>query len=288
MTESSIIPREALTWLKAKKLTPGFDYRDVWREEHSIGFTVAKMTQLDLLADVRRLVEDALENGQTFAQFRDVLKPLLVSRGWWGVQPLEDALTQETRPVQLGSDRRLRVIYDTNMRTARAAGQWARIERTRLAMPYLLYTLGPSQQHRDEHQKWANLCLPVDDPFWQTHMVPNGWGCKCGVRQVSQHEYQQLLRNGVARNTQHTDESGNPTGHVMRETVPVLTKAPPEKQVKWLNKRTGEEEMVPEGIDPGWNYNPGKDRQAELARQLETKQAVFNARPRAKNGRQGS
>ena len=25
-----IIPKEALAWLKSKKLTPGFDYRDVW------------------------------------------------------------------------------------------------------------------------------------------------------------------------------------------------------------------------------------------------------------------
>ena len=35
----SIIPQEALAWLKAKKLKPGFDYRDVWMEEHRIGFT---------------------------------------------------------------------------------------------------------------------------------------------------------------------------------------------------------------------------------------------------------
>jgi uncharacterized protein with gpF-like domain len=49
-----IIPKEALAWLKSKKLTPGFDYRDVWKQEHSIGFTVAKMTQLDLLSDVKR------------------------------------------------------------------------------------------------------------------------------------------------------------------------------------------------------------------------------------------
>lgn len=139
----SIIPQEALAWLKAKKLKPGFDYRDVWMEEHSIGFTVAKMTQLDLLADVRQLVEDALESGQTFEQFREVLKPMLVKRGWWGQQLMDDPLTGETRTVQLGSDRRMRVIYDTNMRTARAAGQWQRIERTQRAMPYLVYTVGP-------------------------------------------------------------------------------------------------------------------------------------------------
>lgn len=276
MAEPSIIPKEALEWLRSKKLKPGFDYRDVWREEQSVGFTVAKMTQLDLLQDVKTILEEALESGQTFAQFRETLKPLLVKRGWWGQQKMDDPLTQETRLVQLGSDRRLRTIYDTNMRTARSAGQWDRIERTRRAMPYLLYTLGPSREHRQEHLQWADLCLPVDDPFWQTHIGPNGWGCKCGVRQVSKHEYQQLQQNGVTRTVKQLDDNGNPTGHVTRETVPVRTTAPPVKRVKWLNKRTGEEEMVPEGIDPGWDYNPGTGRRVELERQLKMKQLAFN------------
>lgn len=277
MAKPDIISQEALAWLKAKKLAPGFDYRDVWRDEHSIGFTVAKMTNLDLLSDVKSLVEEALAEGQSFAQFREVLKPLLVKRGWWGQQEMNDPLTKESRVVQLGSDRRIRTIYETNMRTARSAGQWERIERTRRAMPYLLYTLGPSREHRAEHLQWADLCLPVDDPFWQTHIGPNGWGCKCGVRQVSKYEYEQMQKNGVTRNVQQLDDNGLPTGQVTRETVPLRTTAPEVKRVKWVNKRTGEEDMVPEGIDPGWDYNPGMVRKAELEQQLSQKQAAFDS-----------
>ncbi|CAM7890037.1 Phage protein [Citrobacter freundii] len=277
MAKPDIIPKEALDWLKAKKLSPGFDYRDIWRDEHSLGFTVAKMTQLDLLSDVQSLVEEALAEGQSFAQFREVLKPLLVKRGWWGQQMMDDPLTGASRVVQLGSDRRIRTIYETNMRTARSAGQWERIERTRRAMPYLLYTLGPSREHRAEHLQWADLCLPVDDPFWQTHIGPNGWGCKCGVRQVSKYEYEQMQAKGVTRNVQQLDDNGLPTGQVTRETVPLRTTAPEIKRVKWVNKRTGEEEMVPQGIDPGWDYNPGMARQAELERQLSQKQSAFDS-----------
>ena len=32
------------------------------------------------------------------------------------------------------------------------------------------------------------------------------------------------------------------------------------------NKRTGEEELIPEGIDPGWNYNPGISRSAAVSK----------------------
>lgn len=49
--------------------------------------------------------------------------------------------------------------------------------------------------------------------------------------------------------------------------------------MKWLNKRTGEEELVPEGIDPGWNYNPGISRSAALERQLQAKQQAFDTQP---------
>lgn len=104
MADNDIIPKEALAWFKAKKLKPGFDYRDVWLEEHSAAFTVAKMTQLDLLSDVKALVTQALAEGQTFRDFQKVLEPLLVKRGWWGVREMDDPLTGETRVVQLGSD----------------------------------------------------------------------------------------------------------------------------------------------------------------------------------------
>ena len=236
-----MINQDALAWFNAKGLKPSFDFRDVWKEEHNNAFTVAKMLNLDLLEDVQLMVSSAIENGQTFAQFRDTLKPHLVKKGWWGIQEMADPLTLDTKLVQLGSTARIKTIYKTNMRTARAAGQWERAQRTKSALPYLLYELGPSENHRHDHEQWAGICLPVDHAFWKTHFVPNGWGCKCGIRQVSEREYQSLLKAGK-----------------------IKTQAPTEKTKQYVNKRTGEVENVPEGIDPGWNYNPGS-RLAKLA-----------------------
>ncbi|EGR4076017.1 hypothetical protein U5315_002693 [Vibrio fluvialis] len=241
----SIVPKESLDWFKRKGITPGFDYRDVWKEEHSNAFTIAKMLNADLLVDVKQIVEQAIEEGQTFEQFRDVLKPLLVKSGWWGVQTIDDPLTGETKPVQLGSEGRLKTIYRTNMRTARAAGQWERIDRTKRALPYLLYQLGPSMEHRLDHVKWKDLLLLVDDAWWATHMPPNGWGCKCWVRQISRVEAEKLIAGGK-----------------------VTTSAPDGGTKQWVNKRTGEVETLPKGIEPGWNYNPGKRREQALNEDL--------------------
>jgi uncharacterized protein with gpF-like domain len=244
-----IIPQEALEWFKRKGIKPSFDYLDVWKQEHTNAFTVAKMLNADLLVDVKQIVQDAIEQGQTFEQFRDVLKPLLVKSGWWGVQQMVDPYSEETRPVQLGSEGRLKTIYKTNMRTARSAGQWERIQKTKRALPYLLYQLGPSEQHRMEHVKWNGVLLPADDPWWDVHMTPNGWGCKCWIRQVSQFEANKLTEGGK-----------------------VSTTAPPSKDKQWVNKRTGEVEVLPVGIEPGWNYNPGKGREEMLAKDLQKKE----------------
>lgn len=246
----SIVPTESLNWFKAKGIQPGFDYRDVWRAEHNNAFTIAKMLNADLLTDVKQMVADALAQGQTFEQFRDQLKPLLVKKGWWGVQQMNDPLTQEKNVVQLGSEQRIRTIYKTNMRTARAAGQWDRIQRTKRAMPYLIYEIGPAHEHRVDHVRWNGTLLPVDDPWWHTHMPPNGWGCHCGVRQVSKREYAQLASLTGAKTT-----------------------APNDGTRRWINKRTGEIETIPVGIDPGWDYNPGTTREADLQAQLKAKEA---------------
>jgi hypothetical protein len=78
--------------------------------------------QIDILRDIREAVDAALAEGITFEQFRKDLAPLLVQKGWWGRAKMEDPLTGEIKNVQLGSTRRLKVIYDTNLRTAHSEG----------------------------------------------------------------------------------------------------------------------------------------------------------------------
>jgi hypothetical protein len=176
--------------------------------------------------------------------------------------------------AKLGSPRRLKTIFRANLRTARAAGQWNRAERTKAALPYLLYELGPSREHREEHVAWHGTLLSIDDPWWNTHMPPNGWGCKCRVRQVSRGEAERLQREGVMapERTQQIDpETGLPTGRIVSTKVPVKTSAPPIVRVPWENKRTGRIEMVPAGIDPGWDTNPGKTRLQNLEALLDEK-----------------
>jgi hypothetical protein len=226
-------PKEAIEFFRSKLWRVGFDFQDVWEQEHAIAFTVAKAMSYDILKDIRSGLDSALAEGKTFAQFKKELQPVLEDKGWWGKKEMVDPITGETKTAQLGSPRRLKVIYQTNLRSARSAGKWERIQRTKKLLPYLRYSLGPSEKHRPEHVAWEGLELLADDAWWDSHMPPNGWGCKCWVQQLTKAE---------------VDATGGPD------------EAPADEMQDWTNPRTGATEMVPKGITPGFNFNPGTAR----------------------------
>ena len=231
-----LINREALKHLTGKRSHISFAWQDTASYEHAVSFTVAKMMDEDMLAETRAAMTDALANGTDFATFQKRLKPYLLARGWWGQAVMGDPDTGEIQKVQLGSTRRLRTIYHTNLHTAYAAGQWERIQRNKKLFPYLKYIPSDAAEPREAHKPFYNIVLPVDDPFWSTHFPPNGWGCKCNVRAL-------------------TREQAEKTG---------ISKSPVLKDVEHINTRTGEVEYYPEGVNPSFAHNPGDRLEALL------------------------
>ena len=230
-------PEEVTRYFDAKGSRPSWDWRDVAPHEHATAFTVAKSAGFDILEDVRTATRDAIVNFRSYGDFIDELEPILRKKGWWGRQVVDGPDGKQR--VQLGSLRRLRTIYWANVSTARAAGEWERIQRTKRGLPFLVYELSRAEKRRPEHQQWVGIILPVDDPFWITHYPPNGWLCQCRVRQISRREAESLG---------YDPSAGGPQ---------VVTRS-------WTNKRTGERFQVPEGIDPGWQTNPGATRAHNL------------------------
>lgn len=226
---TGLIDRAALEFLRSKKLLPGFSHYDVWLYQHAVAFTVAKMMDADLLAEVKDAVEIAQRNGTSFEVFKQRLKPYLMSRGWWGEQIMTDPADGVPKLVQLGSTRRLRVIFQTNMATAFAAGQWARIQSNKAALPYLRYNRSAAGQPRDSHRRYYGLVLPVEHPVWRQIFPPNGYGCQCSVSQLSR---KQAERDGI---------SGEPDIEM----------------IEFTNPRTGQTVLIPADITPGFAHNHG-------------------------------
>lgn len=236
MKSLTLIDRAALEHLQSKALKSSFSHYDVWLDQHKYAYTVAKMMDEDMLAEVRAAVADALKNGTGLAEFKQRLKPYLMSRGWWGESVMIDPLDGKEKTVQLGSTRRLRTIFETNMRTAHAASKWQSIERNQKAMPYLRYNGSAAQNKRDAHKRYYGLILPVQHPIWQQIFPPNGYGCKCTVSQLTR-------------------------GQAKREGI---SPEPDFDFVSVTNPRTGEVVKVPADITPSFAHNHAKRTEAVL------------------------
>jgi hypothetical protein len=204
----------------------------------------------------RNAAIQAVEKGQSFETFKKNLKPTLQQKGWWGRKEMVDELTGKTVNAQLGSDRRLKTIYSVNMRSAYQKGQYDRAMESDLH-PYLMYRTGPSVKHRKEHESWDGLVLPKTDPWWDSHFPPNGWGCKCYTRAVTESQLKKYEAEGIPV-PQRADGTGG-------GTLKIKTEAPPVKYKTYFNERKGTVEQVPEGVDPAFNWNQGKASRQEAA-----------------------
>ncbi len=238
-TFSDTPPPEVSAYLRQKGDRPAFRWSEVWGEEHAHAFTVAKAVQADVLSTLKESLQYAIDKGVPYDSWARDLKPELERLGWWGPVAMADPATGEVKERELGSPRRLRTIFDANLRSARAAGQWERGQRTKAVLPYWLYCLGPSINHRPEHVAKEGIVLPVDDPFWDAWFCPNGWGCKCHQRQITKAE---AMRRGVSA----TPDIPTKTFRRVRDDGRV------------------ERVQVPVGIDPGWQTNPGRSRSQTL------------------------
>ncbi len=170
-------PEEAIKYFQSKGYQFSWDWHDMWHEDHTRAFTVAKAMREDILKDIRAEVDRALSEGTTLEEFKKNLTPVLQKKGWWG----KVAVGDETgaRVVQLGSPWRLRTIFNVNIQTAYQVGHYRAMNdpAVRKARPSWRYVAVNDSRTRPEHRMWHNTVLPADDPWWDTHYPPNGWNC---------------------------------------------------------------------------------------------------------------
>lgn len=226
--------REAIEYLRSKGYAhelQRFHHLDHFREEHARNWVVAKAMGDDVSRAIRQEFDRALSEGRTLSDFQGDLAPRLREMGWWGKGEMEDPVTGEMEEVQLGSMHRLRTIFDTNMRTAHAAGHWASIQRTKRAFPYLHYIQIQRPTKRHDHARFHDKIWRVDDPVWLRIYPPNGFFCGCIVIQRTE--------GWMRRNSRTVDE---------RIDL---------EEEDWTHRRSGEVLQIPRGIQPGFDTNPG-------------------------------
>ena len=204
--------QEQESFFKNKLNIPTARWDDLWKGQHARGFMIAGAIKADLLADFRTAVDKAISDGVTLRDFRKDFDRIVAKHGW---------------SYNGSRNWRSEVIYSTNIRTSYAAGRWAQLTDPDMLKFYgcLVYRHGDSRVPRPQHLAWDGVTLPADDPWWDSHYIPNGWGCRCMVFAATKEEWQAAKESGKGE-------------------------APPSP----IDPKTGE----PVGIDKGWGYNVGK------------------------------
>lgn len=212
---------EQAEFFRRKLNLPTDGWTDIYTREHDWAFVVAGANRDAIVADFRAAVEKAIAGGSTLEDFRRDFDDIVAKHGW---------------DYNGGRNWRSRVIYDTNLSTSYAAGRWQQLQ----AAPYWQYEHQDWVEHpRELHVAWDGKVLARDDPWWQTHFPPNGWGCHCKVRGRWPRDLERMGKSGPDQ-------------------------APP---VEWLDREIGQRSAlgprvvkVPAGIDPGFEYAPGSAR----------------------------
>ena len=178
-------PAKVVEYLRQKRPEVHFDYDEIMHGAHHRAFTVAKITKLDLLSDVQESLAYAAENGLGFEEWKKSLLPTLAKKGWIGNVDAKDPKTGEIKQIYVGS-RRLKNIYNTNMRVAYAVGAYE--EAMSSDAQFLRYTAVLDSKTRASHRALHGVILPKDHPFWDTHYPPNAWNCRCKARAYTKQE----------------------------------------------------------------------------------------------------
>ena len=175
-------PLDNIAFLMSKKGELHFDYDEIKFEAHQRAFTVAKVTQIDLLSDIQTSLENAFVEGQSFEKWKKELKPTLQKHGWLGKVVVQNPDTKEQKEIFVGASR-LKKIFYTNTRTAYQQSRARAQEQS--SDEYLRYVAILDSRTRHTHAALHGLILKKKDPFWEKNYPPNGWNCRCRVDSYS-------------------------------------------------------------------------------------------------------
>lgn len=233
--------KEQIAFFRAKQNVLTERWTDLWEAEHDHAFMVAGANRIDLLVDLRQAVDKAIADGTGLEAFRRDFDVIVAKHGW---------------DYNGGRNWRTRVIFETNLRTSYAAGRYAQLQALKKVRPFWRYRHSDSVQHpRPQHLAWNGLVLLADDPWWQTHFPANGWGCQCTVEGLNQRDLERLGKTGPDT-------------------------APPDNMQQVVIGQRGPAPVtveVPDGIDPGFGYAPGRSAFEQLAQDVVTKAAQLPA-----------
>jgi len=205
-------------WRSKVPLSPG-QFKRLSDEAKVQAFAISGIAKGDELATVMGAIQKAIDQGTSFAEFKNDCAEIIARRGWTG-----DAAW------------RVDNIFRTNIQTAYNVGRYKQMTDPDVlkSRPYWQYSAVNDRRTRPTHAALSGQVYPADHPFWQTWYPPNGYRCRCGVITLSERD---------VRQDKLTVRRDDPTGKLIEPVDPTTGRRMPARL------------LMP---DPGFANNPGR------------------------------
>ena len=164
---------EAVDYFKGRiPVTADVFYR-IAEQYRDLAFTVSGYTKAQILKRFYDEILAALEDGNTFSEFRKNMNDFLKAEGYEGLDPLQADL-----------------IFRTNIQTAYNVGHYEQMTDPGVMKlrPYWQYDAVNDTHTRPSHLAMDGKVFPADHPVWNTWFPPNGFRCRCTVRTLSKRQ----------------------------------------------------------------------------------------------------
>lgn len=181
---SSRIVNTGLNFLFEKRVMTPDEFRALRDLYRSAGFSIAGVTEYDMLDVARNSLLLSARRQYTNAQATDALQRALRRAGYDTLRPWH-----------------ARLVAQMNFASAYGAGSWETLHDPRIAgiIPaYQYWTVGDDRV-RDEHAAMHGYMAPRDAAIWREWWPPNGYHCRCWIRGVNARTWRALSARGRRR-----------------------------------------------------------------------------------------
>lgn len=132
----------------------------------------------------------AFSGAKTYAEMQ-ILRDAIIKDGavvpWTQFRSFALSVNQMYNEFHLATER------NHVIRAGTLGSRWQQIEKDKELFPYLKYETVGDERVRDEHRSLEGMTLSVDSGFWDRYYPPNGWNCRCSVKQIFQPDEDGLI-----------------------------------------------------------------------------------------------
>ena len=226
------------------------------------------------------LVSSLKHNIATFSAFKETsfkqqIEQALTKNG--RVLPWSEFKKEAEKLDTLYNKRWLQTEYNQTVANALSAQKYEEYIANKRIYPNLTYHAVHDERTRETHRAWDGLTLPVEHSFWQTHLPPNDWGCRCYVEPTAT-----PVTEGVRTEEVPIKEAFANNPALSGEIFPIIpyAKGMSEKVVKevekQVEKRLNQENKKEGKVSIGKNYDKNDFERNKYIAEICAKQTGFD------------